>query len=361
VRIRADQSARLSALCLLLVLSTGCGLFGEKGKFRDRKHDYLKAGSIEPLKMPPGMTEDTIEDIYRVPPIASGMQADRMTAVPRPPPLMAGSSEELVKIHSTGSEQWILVQLLPGQVWPRVKDFLLTGGMGVAAESGPSGEIETPWLSATQQAFQEAYRFRVLQGVQRSTTEVYVDQQQRRRGQGAGNLPAEWPPQSDDPRRAQLMLQGLASYLAKTADVNASVSLRAQDINVSQRLYLVAGEEPLIRLHLDPDRAWAALGHALERAQFGVVSGSPQSQVYRVSAGQVLEPEKIGAWKRFAGVFKTSEAKAAQQQEREAEFVLAPDEESGWMRIAARSADGQRPLTPEEQEALLNRILGYLS
>lgn len=51
----------------LMVLLTGCAYFqGENRFIQNRETDYLKARSIQPLKIPPGLSSDTIEARYPV-------------------------------------------------------------------------------------------------------------------------------------------------------------------------------------------------------------------------------------------------------------------------------------------------------
>ena len=277
---------------VLLYGLVGCGLFGEQGRFRDRKHDYRNATSIEPLEMPPGVQGEVIEDIYYVPPINAGTQASPSNAVPRPQPLLARDSEDLVKIQTLGQREWILVQLLPGQVWPRMKDFLLVRRMGVGNEVGALGIMDTPWLQEPQQAYREMYRFHLTQGVQRNTAEIHVGQVQRRGSTGRAPQPPDpWPLVSDDLQRERLMLQRFARFLADTADANAAVSLMAQGINTSERLYMIPGANPSLRLNLSPDRAWASLGRALGKANFKVLGESKDTGIYDVSF-KFLEGEK---------------------------------------------------------------------
>ena len=52
----------------LLAMMSGCSyLYGNKGFIQDRNTDYLKAKSIPPLKIPPGLSSSTIQADYPVP------------------------------------------------------------------------------------------------------------------------------------------------------------------------------------------------------------------------------------------------------------------------------------------------------
>jgi outer membrane protein assembly factor BamC len=343
----------------LLALLNACGIIGDDGYIRDREDDYLKADTLEPLKIPEQLDDEAIEDLYYVPPIDRYAQRPEEIDTPRPQALVAGEFENIVKIQTLGQQQWILVRLLPGQVWPRLKDFLLAKGVGVAVEDGATGTLQTPWIQEPQSVLLEKYRFELTQGVQRSTSEVHLLQMQRTDGSDA---PGQWPAESDDTQRARLMLQQFANYLAETADVNAAVSLVAQGISTSRRLYMVSGEDPALHVNLDSERAWASLGYALDKSGFLVDSADSDSGVYMVSLNPDMQENKKGMWKRFFGMFtpdaKEEEIKAAQFQ-----VTMKPAQDAGWMeiRIVNPAARESGDTIPEAQEQMLVLIKGYLT
>src|SRR5690625_5092138 len=124
----------LAAFSLTL---SGCGVFfGDDGYFRNRADDYLKADSIEPLKVPPHLYSEAPGELYVIPPLTEDDFAfvedtDRFD-VPRPRGLSANALVERVKIQRLGAEQWILVNVQPGQVWPQISNFLSSNDMQVA-------------------------------------------------------------------------------------------------------------------------------------------------------------------------------------------------------------------------------------
>ena len=349
---------RVYPLLVLLALLQGCGMFGQDGRFRDRKNDYVKATSGPPLVVPPGFDDRAIEDLYRVPPIAPGGQALEPGQVPRPPALLAGDADDLIKLQSVGAQQWVLVQLLPGQVWPLIKDFLITRRVGMAAVDTAAGVVDTGWLRPPDGKGSEMFRFQLVQGLQRSSAEVHVRQLARSADAAAGGAaPGAWPERSNDAEREQLMLQQFASYLANTADVSAPVSLAAQGIDVSPRLTLVSGRSPVLRLRLNPGRAWASLGAGLERAQFAVLAQDVDAGSYQVTLAEAGSAQKQSRWQRFTAKFGGS--KGAGQDAAQFDVKLAPAAQAGWMEV--RIGGLQTELAPARQEQLLTRIMTHLS
>ena len=357
-------------LPLVAMLVTGCGLFGEKGRLRDHSDDFLRAASVDPLVLPPGLDSERIEDIYYVPPLAGVSAQTEALEVSRPQPLIAGDFDNMVKMQSLGQEQWVLVRLLPGQVWPRVRDFLIQRRVGVGAEDGDQGVIQSPWISSRQAAFDEIYRFTLTQGVQRNTCEVRIVQAQRTADSAASRRSRElargqnWPTRSDDVRRERLMVQQFANYLAGRVDINAPVSLMAQGISTANRLYMVPGEQPMIRVNLGPDRAWASLGLALDKAGFQLIDENRAASTYRVVPPAMEESsEKKG--NRFLAAFKPSTYRRQEVEQETYRFRLEGAPESNWMQIrllpVSRGDNGSGAIPVETQQQLLMQVKAFMT
>ena len=59
--------AKKLLLVTLPLLIAGCSsIYGDRGIIQNRATDYLKADSIAPLRIPPGMSSSTIHEVYPV-------------------------------------------------------------------------------------------------------------------------------------------------------------------------------------------------------------------------------------------------------------------------------------------------------
>src|SRR5690625_5690193 len=139
----------LAAFSLTL---SGCGVFfGDDGYFRNRADDYLKADSIEPLKVPPHLNSEAPGELYVIPPLTEDDFAfvedtDRFD-VPRPRGLSANALVERVKMLRLGAGQWIVVKVQPGQDWQQMSNFLYSNDLQVACTDSKQGRRETGGLS----------------------------------------------------------------------------------------------------------------------------------------------------------------------------------------------------------------------
>jgi len=347
---------RYPAAAVAVLALAGCGwLGGDDGMFRDRGGDYLAAKEIPPLTLPEGVSTDAIQDYYFVPAIDAGAQPRAEADVPRPLRLVAGDTDNMVRIQSLGAARWILVQQVPGQIWPRVRDFLLVNGIVVALEDGDAGLLETGWLVPEGATDFERYRFVLRQGLQRNSSEItVVNQVAPAPAAGAPAAEEPWPQVSSDPAREKLFLDTLAQFLAENAELGAAVSLKAQDIDTSTRMYVVNEPVPHINLELVGERAWASLGYALDKAGFVVDDRDADGRIYYTTyTGRDDEEDDRGFWSRLFGLGKQEKVSGSYR------VLLQPGTREGWMEIHVEK-DGDA-FRENELEYLINEIKGYLA
>jgi outer membrane protein assembly factor BamC len=295
----------LVSVSLACVALGGCGwLVGDEGYFRDRSDDYREARAIPPMVVPEEKKAEAISQLYVIPVERTDALLAKEFEVPRPIPLVGDPEENVVRIQKLGEEQWILLDGAPGESWPRVRAFLISNQIGIEREDAASGVMETGWLSfKSEPDRREKYRIRVEQGVQRNSSEIYVQQLGYKRPEGQDVEAPDWGSKSTDAEREAWMVRELAGYMAETGE-DASVSLLAQGISTVNKVYLIrdAEKRPAIDLRLPFDRAWASMGRALERAEFKVQDLDRSTGMYYATyePGQKDgEEEKKGMFKRM--------------------------------------------------------------
>ncbi len=293
-------------LLLLCVLGlgfslSGCGMFfGKDGVFRSREADYQKADNIPPLVLPAGKKSETMGELYPIPPITAadfGYDPDADYEVPRPMPLSANLEQENVKIQRVGGESWILINAAPGEVWPRIRNFLNTNTLAVSKADIGKGIIETSWLQfKTDLTTYDRYRMQIDQGVQPETTEIHITHMSVPTSEKP-TADMSWPRRSVNAEREKWLLDELAATLASEAD-GVGTSLLAQDIggSVKANLSMLAGE-PLMTIKLDRVRTLATLSYAAKKDGFTTFDVDGDAGLYYV---EYLDPEenKPGWFKR---------------------------------------------------------------
>lgn len=341
-----------SLLAITLLTGSGCSwLFGDEGTFRDRGDDYRKAKIEAPLQVPDNLDAETIDDRFAIPAISDRLSLSDEFIVPRPQALESDVDRDSVRINTLGSQQWILVNGAPGQVWPRLRGFLSLNELAVKRADAINGIIETAWLQpAAEEVQQERYRLRIEQGVQRGTSEVYVLQADIADGADA------WPAQSSNDEREKLMTRSLAQYLADSAAAAAVSMLAQQAIDSSGKVVLEedANAMPYIKLSLPYSRAWAAVDKALRDAGFEIDDLNRSEELYYVHYLDTGEDEdnKPGFFKRLFS------SKSDEEKERGIAYLVKvskQDSNAVHITIETQSGDSLDALETKKLLVLLKR------
>lgn len=280
---------------------------GEDGVFRDRQGEYLQATTIPRTEIPEGMDGFIIDDLLVVPEIAAD-QSEAFLDAPRPRPLEGRSDREVV-IQRMVNRSWIVVDVSPGEVWPRIRDYFRQAGIEIAAENPTSGVMETGWFIQTGNVLnRDRLRVTVETGFQNNSSEIRLLHVSAPQATPAFDQ-VTWPAASVNPETEFALLTALSTYLADVADLYqaSSVSFQASNIPSEGKATIVAdpaGGE-LLRLQADFDRSWAAVGRALGRSSIEITEQDVSTGIYEVQyvPGSEVAEEEIEEPGFFKKVF----------------------------------------------------------
>ncbi len=345
---------RLSLIVLLMLGALGgCSwLTGDEGYFRDRSDDYRKARSEPELQVPAGKDTESLQQLYVIPPITEDIRVTGEFEAPRPAPLVAGASDELVRIQRLGSEEWMLVSIAPGQLWPQVRGYLSQNAVPVARLEARQGIIESAWIPGQEGKMAQRFRFRIEQGVQRNTAELHVLQMYQ-----AGDI-GSWPAVSADPEEERVMLRELAQFVANNVE-QASVSMMAQQaISASGRVSMQEDKDgnPFIKLDLPFHRAWASMDRAVRDASFKILDRDRSKQAYFIH--YVAPIDEDSGWLDWL-FDNDDDAPAAELEQYDYRLQLDTITEES-VHITIHRQDGG-PLTQSHAQSILAMIKGNIS
>jgi outer membrane protein assembly factor BamC len=346
------KGVKLTLACALLLMCSGCGfLFGDKGVFRSTAEDYKKAPELPVVSVPEGKDNQALGEIYVIPPVADELILAGEFEVPRPSPLVAGSSDEAVRIQKLGDQSWALIGSAPGQVWPQVRSFLTAAGIQVARVDARAGIMESGWLTLEGQPMASRFRFRMEQGVQRGTSELHVLQMDQ-----AGDVNS-WPDQSDNPEQSAEMLRAVSEYLANSAG-SAPVSMIAeQGISATGKVSMQESPEgyTYILLSLPYDRAWASLGRALEVSTFEITDRDRSGGKYYARFLGPDSQEEDG-WLDWLWDSDEDHPQVGQM------FLITMDaQDENTVIIRLQPQDDETPFDKREEQSLLALIKGNIN
>jgi outer membrane protein assembly factor BamC len=248
------------------------------GVFRDRGQDYRNAELSKPLEIPPGVrASEALGDKYAVPGLERHQGLPGEFEVPPPEPIARNVGRAEVRIQRLAENTWILMDGTPGQIWPRLRLFLNQASMEIARADVDQGILESQWLQPREGGAAERYRFRIEDGVQAGTAEVHITHAQ---DDGTNR----WPEHSSNPQRELDLVKLLAQFFANSAGEKTAVSVLAKRGSTKGKIFLEGeGEQAYLRVVLPYERAWGALGLALEKAGFEIEDFSQEVNKFWVS------------------------------------------------------------------------------
>ena len=345
------RMTRIILIAAFAMSSVSCGyLFGDKGVFRDDSEDYKRAPETARLQVPEGKDSQALQDIYRVPVIEESLVLDGEFEVPRPTPLVAGASDEIVRIQKLGQERWALVSMAPGQLWPQVRGFLNAAGVPVARVDARAGIMETGWLELEGEPMASRFQFRIEEGVQRGNSELNVLHMNQ-----AGDINS-WPEQSDNLELEAEMLQGVAQFVANSTDSSPVSMIAEQAISAKGKISLQETDtgDTFIRVGLSFPRAWASLARALETSTFEITDRDRSTGVYYVNFIGADGEEEDG-W--FDWLFEEEDHPLAGR-----DFLVKMTSESdSSVAITLSQPEGSEPVETRQKQALLAMIKGNIN
>ena len=194
-----------------VLVSAGCGLI------EDRSQRYVSAQEGEPLETPEGETIVRKREAYPVRDVENASRARLSPSdIPRPPDTTSEILEENYLVESLDDNTWVLINEVPGRVWPSVSAFLNEKGLGVAHESPQLGLIQSEVANFSRRARElleiaddesgavSLVQARVVSGIRRKTTEV---QFRVRRLEAAPEELLAWQSQSGSPELERRLLE----------------------------------------------------------------------------------------------------------------------------------------------------------
>jgi len=274
---------------VLVSLVSGCSrwLDDDRGLIVNRSDDYLEVPLRDGLEVPDDLSAGRVTEPFSIPQIANTSGTTYPEKAPRPSPIIVGAENK----NGVGSDT---EAALRGRI---ITDWVQVDGednRDVVRLAIAQGKKDSSTLGG-----RDRVNFSVEQGMRENSTEIHVRHQNDVLGSDADL--------SDDKLLAsesavlaveESLLRELGGYLA--AEVSSqSVSRAGQDLVGASKAELATAQDgqPILRLNLDFDRAWASVTQALDNADVAVTDLDRSEGVFYVDLPESLlsgEPEKRG-------------------------------------------------------------------
>ncbi|MGC8119150.1 outer membrane protein assembly factor BamC [Marinobacter sp. VGCF2001] len=268
-----------------LVLSSalaGCSLID------DRSEDYVNAPEGTPIQVPEGLDDQRLSETMPIRAIRTDdARSLYPSSIPRPPDMTSEILDENYVIEELDGRIWLLVNEVPGRLWPVVSGWMNESGLGIAYDSPQLGVLQSELANFSKRSRQllglddspsagepkVVLQARLAPGIRRKTTEIRVRALELE--QAPGEL-MPWDsaaaPKMATEQQQRALLAELSEFLKQRED-SKSFS-RAASGMVSEPLVRLLSEQDeavAIRMELDFGRTWAEVNRSLEEMPLTVM------------------------------------------------------------------------------------------
>jgi outer membrane protein assembly factor BamC len=346
---------------------------------------YKSSKSAPPLEVPPDLSSSTLNDSMVVPSLSQGV-ATYSAYANGTQTASAGINGvipqlEGVQVERAGGERWLVIDLPPGVVWPKVRDFWLSQGFLIEMEDPSIGIMETDWAQKQTQFdggaitnffnklssqlygvnTRDKFRTRLERGIIPGTTEVYVTHrgaEEVSTGKVSRSLDATgteevyvWQMRPSDPELEAEMLSRLVIAFGVQRETAATLVAQAPERPARARLVSDAEGARALDVQDNFSRAWRRTGLALDRVGFTVEDRDRSRGLYYV---RYVDTDKADAGTE-EGFFASLKFWGDEEKTEQNEYLVSLVGKQSTTQIVILDIDGER-----ETSETADRILGLL-
>ncbi|GGC73401.1 outer membrane protein assembly factor BamC [Marinobacter halophilus] len=276
-RARCTKSPLLRPLAGFLLAGTlaGCGVL------EDRSQRYVDAPEGQPIQAPEGADSSRFNEIMPIRSInADDSRRMYPSSIPQPPDMTSEILDQNYVVEEFDGRLWLLVNEVPGRLWPVAGAWMNATGLGVAHDSPQLGILQSELANFSKRSREllgladeptgsEArvvLQARLAPGIRRRTTEIQVrivESDETPEGLMAWDAEAEAGSSARD--RQQSLLTDLGEFMKQRED-NKSFSRAASGMVAQPLVRLMSeGEQAVaVKVELDFGRTWAEVNRSLE-------------------------------------------------------------------------------------------------
>lgn len=261
--------------------------------------NYRSVVRADPLSIPPDLTQAASDPRYKAPAGSTTYSAYQQSQTAGKNPQAAASTSGVLpqrtdmRVERDGDLRWLVVNLPPDQVFPKVSDFWTESGFVLDVVDPKAGLLVTNWAenranipeSWIRQALgsvldglwdsgtRDKFRTRIERSSTPGRTEIYISHQhmEEKGALSTTESNVRWVNGREDPGLNAAMLARLMVFLGDDVDgarrKMAQAQRSPQDPKVSA---LTPGDKTALVISESFERAWRRVGVALDSGGFSV-------------------------------------------------------------------------------------------
>ncbi len=305
---------RIALASLLAMAVASCSTFRD-----GRKIDYKSSRTLPPLEVPPDLQNVTSADRSATPPaggttfstLASGSEQAKPNSTATVLPVFPD-----IRLERDHNTRWLVVKGDPETLWLRVREFLSAQGLLIARENPRTGIIETDWAenrakvgtgsqtvlarwlgSLYSTGTRDRFRVVIERGSEAGLVNIIISHQgmeevvNREGNTGAsGDIVAtRWQRRESEPALELEVLRLLMVHLGSKDEAAKKAVAQAAPKPAEHASLTKNGQDTLLRLEEDLDRAWRRVGISLDRGGFTVEDRDRSKWTYYI---RYVDPDR---------------------------------------------------------------------
>lgn len=364
---------KIISFSLIILAVTGCSNADLESQLPDNRPDYKQSRSINPLEIPPDLTQSSLDDSLVVPEL-SGVDSANLSDYRKErggQHTQSTLEAALKNIHRSGDATWIELSDKPDVVFKNALNFWRSNGLPLSRVDKNIGILETDWLetqanlprsgisrllsavvsglkdTGTRDKFrtridydgQKTYVYMTHYG---ATEEVVTAQGQVKKTSGGARTTRNyaWLASSRNPELEAEMLRRLNLYLQRSGKLSNKVVASSKNKSKgSMKLSQLADGTPAIIIDTDFNQAWSLLGIAIDRAGYEL-------------SGQ----NRKGGTYEFAKITDTESGFILKEVTRQIESYRISLADQGKKQIAVMRSHNNQPIPAAEAQNVLSTI-----
>lgn len=264
------------------------GLVGGCGVLSDRSMNYVSEPEGKLIELPAGADQSRFRQAMPVRDInLAGAGKLYPNRIPAPPDMTSEILDQNYLVEELDGRAWLLVNDVPGRLWPAVNAYMSDRRLGVAFDSPQLGLQQSELANFSLRAREllqlagnasadepkVLLQVRIAPGVRRKTTEIQVREVAvADRPEALLSWDASLAPDAGNLVLQKRVLADMGEFL-KAGEENKSFSRAASGMASKPLIKLVSENEQAraIQMQLDYGRAWAEVSRALNEADMTVL------------------------------------------------------------------------------------------
>lgn len=299
-----------------LLSLAACSNVDLEAQLPDNRPDYKTSTTINPLEIPPDLTQSSMDDTLVVPELSgvdnaqlSDYQKERTGTHQQAGQL----TKTLANIHNSGDATWIeLANTRPDNVFKDAKSFWTNNGLPLSRIDSNIGIMETDWLEANNNlprtgisgmlmgllnglrdnGVRDKFRTRIdydgkntyVYMTHYGATEEAVDEQGKKIKNNKGQKidpNYTWIASSRNAELEVEMLRRLNLYLQKSGKQSATAAPSQRTKRGTMQFLQLSDGTPALAIDSDFNQAWVMLGIAIDRAGYEISRQDRKNGTYQ--------------------------------------------------------------------------------